>query len=57
MKQSDFEVYIELQKIVKQEINEHTIDIFIRFLHLCAARLERGDSVQAIWNDFLRKAP
>ena len=29
---------------------------FIVFLHYCAERLNKGEPVQAIWNDYQRRA-
>lgn len=50
--QTDLGIYLELRKAVIQEVDAQKGNDFIRFLNYCAACLDKGDSVQAIWNDF-----
>lgn len=56
MTQTDFDIYLELRDAVKQAVNTKQGGDFVLFLSYCAARLDKGDSVQAIWNDFQKKA-
>lgn len=56
MTQTDFDIYLELRDAVKQAVNTQQGGDFVLFLSYCAARLNKGDSVQAIWNDFQKKA-
>lgn len=52
MKTNDLELYCELKEKV-QSIHESSVrEGFIAFLSYCAGRLDKGDSVQAIWNDY-----
>lgn len=36
--------------------DKDTVQDFIAFLRYCSGRLNKGDSVQAIWRDFQEKA-
>lgn len=44
----------EILKAEKQTNSEGSA--FICFLHYCVERINKGDSVQVIWNDFQEKA-
>lgn len=55
MKTKDLEVYCELREQTKSIAGAEERESFISFLRQCAERLNRGDSVQAIWNDFREK--
>lgn len=52
MKQNDFELYCEIKEIGQTVALHGGEDEFISFLQYCAERLDRGDSVRAIWNDY-----
>ena len=44
------------KKALQSQGQEPGNDAFIDFLRYCSERLNRGDSVQAIWRDFQEKA-
>lgn len=56
MTQKNIGNYQAIVNHVNQEVNPSSIKSFIDFLHFCVAHLDTDDSVQAIWNDFQRKA-
>ncbi len=55
VKTKDLEVYCELREQTKSVAGAEDREGFISFLRYCAERLDKGDSVQAIWNDFQGK--
>lgn len=52
MEHNDFELYCEIKVIGQTVAKQGEKDAFISFLQYCAGRLDKGDSVQAIWNDY-----
>lgn len=44
----------ELDMLVGESLCEEEVDDFIAFLHFCLERLNKGEQVQAIWNDYLK---
>lgn len=55
MKPNDFDLYCELKEKVQSIHENGERESFISFLRYCAGRLDKGDSVQAIWNDYQAK--
>lgn len=55
--QTDLGIYLELREAVIHEVNAQKSNDFIHFLNHCTVRLDKGDSVQTIWNDFQAKTP
>ena len=51
MKYED-QLLCQMGEIASQVIDAGEGEEFICFLRYCAVRLNKGDSVQAIWNDF-----
>lgn len=45
--------YFEMRATAKEIISRSGKDEFLAFLIFCSERLNKGDSVQAIWHDFL----
>lgn len=52
MEHSDFEQFCQIKEIGQAVAQQGERDDFISFLRYCAGRLDKGDSVQAIWNDY-----
>lgn len=52
MEHNDFELYCEIKAIGQTVAPQGEREAFISFLQYCAGRLDKGDSVQAIWNDY-----
>ena len=52
MEHNDFKLYCEIKAIGQTIAKQGEKDTFISFLQYCAGRLDKGDSVQAIWNDY-----
>ena len=52
MNKHDFENYIGVVNYLATEKDDKKKEDFIRFLLYSAERLDKGDSVQAIWSDF-----
>ena len=50
---SDLPLYCELKQIEQEATIHGERSAFISFLRNSAERLKKGDSVQAIWNDYL----
>ena len=53
MEHNGIEAYVELRATYSAIVDEGEQERFISFLRYCAERLEKGDSVQAIWSDYL----
>ena len=59
MKDIENEVCYEMSLVAKRALRAKGGDgseDFIAFLRYCSGRLDKGDSVQAIWRDFQAKA-
>lgn len=52
---NDLELYGELRATYQSIEHEGKQEDFISFLHYCADRLEKGATVQEIWNDYVRR--
>jgi len=52
MEHSDFDQFCQIKEIGQTVSQQGEKVDFISFLRYCAGRLDKGDSVQAIWNDY-----
>ena len=59
MKETEYQACYEMGLVAKRALRAEGGGDgrdFIDFLRYCSARLNKGDSVQAIWHDFQKKA-
>lgn len=56
MERDELLEYCEMAAISKKIIEREGHTDYVNFLLYCFARLNTGDSVQAIWSDYLAKA-
>ena len=59
MKETEYQDCYEMDLVSKcalQAEGDNGGGHFIAFLRYCSGRLNKGDSVQAIWHDFQKKA-
>lgn len=57
MTNHEIEQFREFYEMAEQSISASGEKQFLNFLQFCVERLNKGDSVQEVWNDFLGKAP
>ncbi len=56
MDQDELNTYCEFREQLATAEGAGSLNDFVGFLSYCAARLNRGDPVQAIWSDYLGRA-
>ena len=56
MKQDELTEYSEMLGISQHILSVGAADRYLAFIRSCVERLNKGDSVQAIWNDYQQKA-